>query len=204
MRGTTTLVTAPTIEPITVEEAKEHLRIDSAEADAHVTGLIQVARDMVESHTRRALMKQTWDWKLDTFPSCEPWELPKAPLLSVTSITYVDTNGTTQTWSSSEYTVLAPAGPRAEPGTVAINYGETYPAVRGQPNAVTVRFVAGYSSSATAATARAAVPYPIRHAIKVLVAELDARREAAVVGKSIAEVPLSVSRLLAPYVVHGW
>lgn len=203
--GTLTLVTAPTIEPVTVEQAKDQCRIDHANEDALLEDiLIPAAREAAEAFTRRAIMKQTWDWKLDRFPCEHPWELPKAPLLSVTSISYVDGDGTTQTWSSTEYAVNAPAGPRAMPGTVALAYGYGYPVHRSQPNAVTVRYVAGYSSSATAATARAAVPAAIRQAILMTVAESYARRENTVVGTIIAEVPQGAKALLAPYVVHGW
>jgi len=202
--GTLTLVTAPTIEPVTLDEAQAHLRLDQNVDDVLVETLIQAAREIAEAHTRRAIMLQTWDWKLDGFPACEPWELPKAPLLSVTSISYVDANGTTQTWSSSNYTVLAPAGARCLPGTVSLGYGVTYPVPRSQPNAVTVRYTCGYSSSATAATARAAVPAAIKAAMLLTIGELYARRENAVVGTIINEVPLSAARLLAPYVVHGW
>lgn len=200
MRGTLSLVTAPTVEPVTKEEVRAHLRLDSdtADEDAYLDVLIQTARETVEAHTRRALLAQTWDWKLDTFPCAQPWELPKAPLSSVTSITYLDGDGTTQTWALSNYTVLAPAGPRCMPGTIALAYGVTYPTVRAVPNAVTVRFVAGYGAAATS------VPAAIKSAVLLLVGELYARREVAIVGTIISEVPLSVSRLLASYVVHGW
>ena len=204
MIGTLTLVTAPTIEPVTIAEAKAHLRLDSDDDDAAVTMRLQAAREFAEAHTARALMSQTWDWTLDTFPACEPWALPKAPLLSVTSISYVDTDGTTQAWNSANYSVLAPSGPRPEPGTVALVYGSVYPTVRAQPNAVTVRFAAGYSSSATASTARAAVPAAVKIAIHEVLAATYKHREQTITGTIIAEVPLSAQRLLAPYVVHGW
>jgi uncharacterized phiE125 gp8 family phage protein len=204
--GTLSLITAPTVEPITKDEVKLHLRLDadSAEEDARLDVLIQTARELVEGHTRRALMQQTWDWRLHGFPTGEPWELPKAPLLSVTSITYTATDGTSTVWSSADYTVTVCAGPRCLPGTVHANYGVSYPTVRGIPNAVTVRFVSGYSSSATASTARAAVPAQIRQAMLMLCAELYARPENSISGTIIAEVPYSVARLLAPFVVHGW
>lgn len=199
MRSTLTLVTAPVLEPVSLDEVKSHLRLDSdsAEEDAYLTILRQVARETVEAHTRRALLTQTWDWKLDGFPCAQPWELPKAPLQSVTSISYVDSDGATQTWASSNYSVLAPAGPRAMPGTVALAYNATYPVVRSIPNAVTVRFVAGW-------TAAASVPAPIRHAVLILVAEMYARREEAIVGTIINRVPVGVSHLLQNSCVPGW
>lgn len=198
--GTLSLVTAPAVEPVSVDEAVAHLRLDSDATDerAYLSTLISAARETVEARTRRALISQTWDLVLDSWPVRVPLELPRAPLASVTSVTYVATDGTSTTWSSSNYTVRAYAGPRAMPGTITPAYGVVYPSLRSQPNAVTIRYVAGYGAAATA------VPAALRHAALLLVAELYARREGSVVGTIISEVPEGISRLLTPYVVHGW
>jgi uncharacterized phiE125 gp8 family phage protein len=104
---------------------------------------IRTARQMAESATRRALITQTLDLYLDAFPG---WEitLPKPKLQSVTSITYVDDNGVTQTLDTSLYLVDT----TTEPARITPAFGEVWPTTRWQTNAVRIRYVAGYGATA--------------------------------------------------------
>ena len=161
------LVTPPTSEPITVDEAKLHLKItpDVTTDDSLIEALITAAREWVETFTHRAVPVQTWDLALDGFP-CDggPIVLPKAPTISITSVTYVATDGTSTVWSSALYMTDLPVGPTARRGTVLPAYGECYPVTRAVPRAVTVRFVAGY-------LATTAIPDPVPVAMKVCLLE---------------------------------
>jgi uncharacterized phiE125 gp8 family phage protein len=143
------LVTAPAAEPVSLADVKLHLRVDSTAEDDLIAGLITAARDYLEAFTRRAIPRQTWDWKLDAFPCGSEFYLPKAPCASVTSITYIDTDGTSQTLATSVYDTDLPTGPMARAGRVFLKYQQVWPQTRSIPNAVTVRFVAGYADSAT-------------------------------------------------------
>lgn len=136
------VVTAPSAEPVTLAEAKAHLRVDDLFSDAVITAMIVAARQLAESGTRRALMAQTWDFYRDEFPS---WGLivPLPPLQSISSITYTDTNGASQTLATDQYLV----DPYREPGRITPAYGLAWPGTRQQANAVKVRFVAGYTSA---------------------------------------------------------
>jgi uncharacterized phiE125 gp8 family phage protein len=188
------LVTGPSVEPVTLAEAKVHLRQDVADEDALITTLITAARQWTETFTHRALITQTWDLKLDDFPCDDAdLELPLAPVASVTSISYVDTTGATQTWSASSYQTDLPTGPQAQRGRIAPAYAQYYPVPRSQLNAVTVRFVAGYG--ATGAT----VPESIRAAIKLMVGHWFERRTPVHIGNLVMPLPLSVESLLWPY-----
>lgn len=182
-----TLNTAPAEEPVTLIEAKSHLRVTSTDDDTLITTLITVAREMAETFTNRVLITQTWEWRRDAFV---PWtlEVPLAPLASVANIQYIDGNGDTQTLASTEYTVDA----NSEPGRITPAYGKFWPVTRYQINAVTITFVAGYGDAAD-------VPTPIKQAILLIIGELYARREAAIAGAPIMEVPLGVKALLMPY-----
>jgi uncharacterized phiE125 gp8 family phage protein len=138
-------VTSPTYEPISLACAKLWLRVDSTTEDALIGSLLMAARSIVEQITRRALVAQTWDWRLSEFPGAErELRLPKAPLQSVTSITYLDGAGALQTWSTDAYDVSAPAGPEAQMGRVQLAAGVNWPDTYDQLNAITVKFVAGY------------------------------------------------------------
>jgi len=188
------LVTAPATEPLTLDEALSHLKVDAGDENDLVGTLIGAAREFCENFTHRAFITQTWDLKDAGFPcSGDPIWIPKPPLISVTSITSVDTTGSTTTWSASLYTVDAPAGPKARMGAIVPNYGEIYPATRDVVNAVTVRFVAGYGAAA-------AVPASLKAAMKLLIGHWWLNREGAVLNQaSPSMVPIGVDALLWPF-----
>ena len=188
------LVTAPATEPLTLDEAKTHLRVFHSDEDALISGLILSVRQHAESFTHRCFITQTWDERRDVFPSCGPIWLTLAPVASVSSISYVDQNGTTQTWSSSLYRTDLPSGPWAQGGRIEPAYGEYFPTTRSIVNAVTIRMVAGYGTAAS-------VPGPILSAMKILLEHWYRYRGAAISGTIIAPVPMSVDALLWPYKV---
>jgi len=163
------LVTAPTSEPVTLAEAKKHCEI-AAEVnhhDEHLERLIQAARVYVENYTGRQIVTATWDLYADSWPDDGlTISLPKGPIQSVTSITYVDENGSSQTWSSSNYVLSA----SREPAIIRLAYQSVWPAFRFQPDAIRVRYVAGYGAAT-------AVPQGIRHAILLLVGGWFLNRE---------------------------
>lgn len=181
------LVTAPAEEPVTSAEAKAHLRVTTADEDTLIASLIIAAREFVENHTHRRLITQTWDWVLDSF-SAHCLEVPHAPLQSVSSITYVDTAGATQTLGTSLYTVDA----KTDPGRVQPAFGESWPSTREVLNAVTVRFIAGYGLAAS-------VPQAIKQAMLLLIGHWFENREAVVTGTISTGVQMTVDALLAPH-----
>ena len=182
------LVTPPAVEPITLDEAKDQIRVTSDDENGLIAGLIAAAREDAENYTHRALMTQTWDLKLDAFP-CGDVDLPMPPLQSVTSVTYVDTAGVTQTLSTSVYAVEAPTGPKAAPGRLTLKYQQLWPQTQAIANAVTVRFVAGYG------TRPESVPAVMRLLMKKWIAEDWAKRETSVIGNIVTPLPRGDDRL---------
>jgi uncharacterized phiE125 gp8 family phage protein len=142
------LVTGPALEPVSLIEAKQHCRVDSTDDDGLIAGYILSARSWAEDLTRRAFTTQTWDYTIDSdWPRmrvgyCDVYriELPKPKLISVSSVSYVDTNGASQTLATDQYTVNA----TGITGLIDPAYGVTWPQVRDQMNAITVRFVCGF------------------------------------------------------------
>lgn len=184
---------APVLEPVDVAAAREHLRVDDTDDDIMIAGLITVARQHVEAVTGRALVTQTWELRLPDFQTVIT--LPKAPAQSVSSITYVDASGATQTLASTVYQVLLDGGPSAQSGRVIEAYGQVWPGSRGHAEDVRVRYVAGYGLPS-------AVPAPLRHAMLLLVGHLYENREASAPA-ALAQLPFGVSALLAPHTVYG-
>jgi len=162
--------------------------------DPYLIALRAAAREYVESFCRRALLTQTWDWTLDAFP-CGVLEIPVAGVSSVTSITYTDTAGSSQTWSSAYYQTDLPTGPKSQRARIAPAYAQYYPVTRAQMNAVTVRFVAGYGAAASS------VPDSIKAGMKLVIGHWYLNRERVIVGvgTSAVVVPETVEALLWPY-----
>ena len=190
-------VTAPTVEPLTLVEAKSHLRVEITDDDTLITRLIAVVRRHAEASIRRALITQTWELRLDRFPSSSltPIHLPLPPLQSVTLISYVDTDGVSQTWAGSEYDVDAPKGETAAPGRVRPAWGKTWPTTRSQMNAVIVTFKAGYGDAETD------VPQAIRHGMLFLLGHLYEHREAVAHAQTVIKMPMATESLFATYKV---
>lgn len=165
----------------------------SAEDDL-LDALIAAAREHAETFTSRALLTQTWDIYLDDWPSGDYIELPYPPLQSVTSVTYTDSDGTTNTFAATSYSVDTDS----EPGRVVLDYGESWPSVTlATKNPIKVRFVAGYGNE------RSDVPQPIKQALLMLIAHWFENREATVVSSRLtqagSELPFAFNALLWPY-----
>lgn len=101
-----TRTVAPAGEPVSLSEAKLHLRVDTATEDAPITDLIAVARTAAEEYLRRSLMTQTWKLAFDGYAPLEA-ELPRGPVQSVTGVTQFARDGTSQVVSAGAYSLNA-------------------------------------------------------------------------------------------------
>jgi uncharacterized phiE125 gp8 family phage protein len=152
-----TLDTPPSAPPTDAQEGKKFCRIDLAEDDRVVNALIAGAAERVIKVAGRALVTQTWLLRVDSF-CCEVggtvvyhdcrhgWTLspPLAPLQSVTWIKYYDTSGVQQTLDPARYVVCPSVGR----GRIVPAYGTIWPTAQSRPQAVEVKFVAGYGLAA--------------------------------------------------------
>ena len=150
-----TLNTGPSEEPLTLTQAKNHLRVEIDDDDELISNDIRSARQWCESFTHRKLITQTWDLSLDRFPLAGI-ELPFGKTTQVVQITYIDSAGTTQTLTGPS---TSPPGTGWQEdlssdngGILTAPWGGSWPTARDlTPGAVTIRFVTGYGL-------RAAVP----------------------------------------------
>ena len=134
-----TPITPPTSEPVTLVEARTQCRVDDSASDGQLAGLILSAREWAQDFTGRTIVAQTWELALDAFPAVI--ELPLAPVQSITSITYTDTAGATQTLDPTDYEADLLSQPARIRASVA------WPSTADVYNAVRVRFVAGYAAT---------------------------------------------------------
>lgn len=128
--------------PISLEEAKEHLRVTDTNSDSYIQGLIAAVTQEVEDYTGRTLITTQYSWKMDCFPNSYELYVPKGPLQAVSSITYIDTDESTDTWGSTYYSYDTVS----MPGRIYPAYQETWPVTLDIQNAVTVTYTAGQSS----------------------------------------------------------
>jgi uncharacterized phiE125 gp8 family phage protein len=135
----------PTAEPLSLTEAKLHLRVDSTADDTLISGLIRAAREYAELVTRRQLVTATHRLDLDQFS--DPILLPRPPLAQVTGITYLDPNGVRQTCAGTVYELTVdPDG-----SAVRLAYNQSWPSIRMRDQSVQITYTSGYATPFVAA-----------------------------------------------------
>ena len=182
-----TWVKEPTVEPITVQDAKNFLRLDVGlyDDDTLIASLIAAARHDAENETRRQLCPATLRLRLDRFPSERWFDLPRAcPLTAVTSVNYYDTGGTAQVLALTDRYLV---DSDAEPARVYLPYGIPWPPVFLQAGSVWVEYTCGYPLDANGKPTN--IPAGIIQWMRMRIATLYAHREGIVTGTIVAELP---------------
>jgi len=182
------VTTQPASEPITLAEAKSHLRVDFADDDTLIGALITAAREYCEDVLGRALMTRTLEGALDDEPDGDSITLPRPPLSSVRSIKFYDTDDVATTVDPADYLVDT----TSEPGRVVLNDGAEWPQVDLRPaNAVVIEFDAGFGDEPED------VPAKFRQAMLLMIGHWYTHREEVSVGSGSAmSIPFAASALL--------
>ena len=182
------VTTAPTAEPISLADAKLHLRTitgDTTEDSAVITPLIQAAREYCENITGRALASQTVKAYPDKWGL---WRLPRPPLTAVASIKYYDEDGTEYTLAAADYQVDTVDG--------LINIINEPSAALRDLNPIVVEYTCGYATGN-------ALPAVMRQAMLLLIGHWYMNREAVVAGATTSvEIDLTTRAMLRQY--KGW
>ena len=201
------VTTEPTQEPVTLQEVKEHLRLDDGIDERLLRPMIETARRFAEQHLGRRLVSTTLTQTYDVAQDFdEPlWEgtklgadiqfykryltLSDSPVQSVTHVKTYDDADTATVFASSKYYV----DNAREPARIVLRKGETWPSSLRVANGIEVQYVAGYSSIY-------AIPEPIRMGILQHIAHLYEHRGDMYEAKS--PYPPMLQTLYAPYVIH--
>lgn len=202
------VTTAPSVEPLNLQEVKEYLRVEDSTDERVLRPYVESVRRIAEEHMNRALMTQTLSLFIDSFDEMEDplWEgvrtapylnyyknyitLPKAPVVSVTSVSTFDDSDTETTMAATRYFV----DNVREPARIVLRQGETFPTALRVANAIKVVFVAGYTSAY-------AIPEPIKLGMLQHIAYLYEHRGDMYEAK--APIPPTVKTMYSPYVIHG-
>lgn len=178
MRYRVCLHTGPAEEPITLSEAKTHLRITTSDDDTYITNLITSSRQAIENYCEISMVTQTLEMLFNDFgKTCSNWKngiqdyprlnseynsiyIPKPPLQSVSSIKVFADDDTSITVDSDIYHVFT-YGPVITPtkGRIALKHGQTWPYVGRSVEGVRIKFIAGYGGASD-------VPEQLKQCIK--------------------------------------
>lgn len=187
--------TAPAIEPVELDEIRNHLRIDNATEDALLSSLARAARELIESLCG-PIITQTW-YQYDTcWPSGEALPIGKPRLQSVVAVRYTDDAGVQSTLPSSSYTV---AFESEHSPAIIIKDGYDWPADDlSNANPIEIEFVCGYGETTDA------VPEALRLAILLLTSHWYENREPVNIGNIVNELPFGVEALISNYRAWGY
>lgn len=174
------VITEPSEEPISVDEAQNYLHLDSDQEIDTVTRLIKAARKKAEVFTRRSLKIKTYELTLNE--RRDRIKIPKPPLQTINKVSMKKRDGTVI--EVTDYYVS-----ESEPAELLIEWPdvEPYPV-----DAYKIEYTAGYEN----------VPEDIEQAVFLLISHFYENRETVIVGTSAVPLPFSVESLLYPY--KGW
>ena len=192
------VIAQPEVEPLTLAEARLHLRITATTEDDTITRLIKAARLRLEKETGRAFIEQTLEYRGEDFPGCAPYriKIPRPCLIELQSIKYLDVDGVLQTVGSSNYDVID--GGDWESMVQPIATFDWPQVIDDRPDAVRLRFRAGWEGSGSPQDLASNIPDDIKQAMLLLVGHWFENREQVFVAPArevVQQLPDGVSRL---------
>jgi len=182
------LLAGPAVEPITLAEAKQFVRVEHDDDDDVINALIAGARVHVETQTRRALITQSWRLTRDVWPATGCLALLPVPVKTLDSARFYKSDGTTLSLDLAGFAL----DKISAPARLSFVRGAP-PAPQRSAAGIEIDITCGYGDAA------ADVPAPLRQAIRLLVAHWYENRGLIAVGSEVALLPQSVAALVAPY-----
>ena len=188
-----TRTVGPSSEPLSLDEAVRHLQLAVGNDNSYITSLIQVARDVSENATGRALMTSTWVAACRSWPCNSLMELTVSPVSAIASVKYyADGETTLTTLDSANYSLATTVAP----AVVIFDEDFDAPDLADRPDAVQVTFTAGAATTA-------AIPPSMKHAVRLLLRHYYDHPEAVNDTKG-AELPYGIKHLLDSNRISGW
>jgi uncharacterized phiE125 gp8 family phage protein len=187
------MIVTPLVKPtsalLSLQEAKEYLRVDHNLEDALILGAIDAAQAYLEGPTGilgRTLLEQTWTGRIDPWSEVGPTlEIPLPPLISIGEVRFIDGAGGSQVWAASDYRIQRFGD---QPARLLPPFGGGWPSA-GDFGIAEIDFTAGYGGPEL-------LPDNIRTAALMIVADLYDNRAAAADRETYEN--RTVSRLLFP------
>lgn len=184
-------IDAPTIEPVSLQEVKNHLRIDGSFEDDKLQAFLDTAIaqfDGTHGRLHRAIMRQTWQLTRQLCAGTDEVALKLPPVTDLVSIKYLDNDRLEQTADLAQFRLRYS---REGFGLVSPVYGASWPSMADEPDALRIAFRAGHETAED-------VPAQIKAAICLLVGHFDKEREGTTVA-NLREIPIGIDHLVEPY-----
>jgi len=188
------VITPASTYPVTLTEAKSHLKVDTTADDTYITSIIKAATQLSEEYTNRFFIDTVIEQYASSFADLQT--LFKSKVSAVAYVKYYDSDNSLQTLSASVYDTQL----NYEPSQIQLTDGQSFPTITKRNDAVVARYTVGYGSSASD------VPEIIKQAILLTIGNFYQNRNSVVIGRIATELPQNSKWLLDTYKVQivGW
>jgi len=184
------VITAATSYPVSLTEAKSHLKVDTNADDTYITSIIKAATQLSEEYTNRFFINTVIDQTCSDFAQLQT--LFKSKVSAVAHVKYYDNDNSLQTLSASIYDTQL----QYEPSQIQLAENQSFPSITKRNDAVVTRYTVGYGSAASD------VPEIIKQAILLTIGNFYQNRNSVVIGRIATELPMNVKWLLDTYKVQ--
>jgi len=187
------VITPASTYPVTLTEAKSHLKVDTTADDTYITSIIKAATQLSEEYTNRFFIDTVIDQTCSDFAQLQT--LFKSKVSAVAHVKYYDNDNSLQTLSATIYDTQL----QYEPSQIQLAENQSFPSITKRNDAVVARYTVGYGSASD-------VPEIIKQAILLTIGNFYQNRNSVVIGRIATELPQNSKWLLDTYKVQivGW
>jgi len=184
------VITPASTYPVSLTEAKSHLKVDTTADDTYITSIIKAATQLSEEYTNRFFIDTVIDQTCSDFAQLQT--LFKSKVSAVAHVKYYDSDNSLQTLSATVYDTQL----NYEPSQIQLANNQNFPSITKRNDAVVARYTVGYGSAASD------VPEIIKQAILLTIGNFYQNRASVITGKTATELPMNVKWLLDTYKVQ--
>jgi uncharacterized phiE125 gp8 family phage protein len=184
------VITPASTYPVSLTEAKSHLKVDTTADDTYITSIIKAATQLSEEYTNRLFIDTVIDQTCSDFAQLQT--LFKSKVSAVAHVKYYDSDNSLQTLSATVYDTQL----NYEPSQIQLAENQSFPTITKRNDAVVARYTVGYGSAASD------VPEIIKQAILLTIGNFYQNRNSVVIGRIATELPMNVKWLLDTYKVQ--
>ena len=184
------VITPASTYPVSLTEAKSHLKVDTTADDTYITSIIKAATQLSEEYTNRFFIDTVIDQTCSDFAQLQT--LFKSKVSAVAHVKYYDSDNSLQTLSATVYDTQL----NYEPSQIQLAENQSFPTITKRNDAVVARYTVGYGSAASD------VPEIIKQAILLTIGNFYQNRNSVVIGRIATELPMNVKWLLDTYKVQ--
>jgi len=187
------VITPASTYPVSLTEAKSHLKVDTTADDTYITSIIKAATQLSEEYTNRFFIDTVIEQYASSFADLQT--LFKSKVSAVAYVKYYDSDNSLQTLSATVYDTQL----NYEPSQIQLAENQSFPSITKRNDAVVARYTVGYGTASD-------VPEIIKQAILLTIGNFYQNRNSVVIGRIATELPMNVKWLLDTYKVQivGW